>query len=91
MFCRLSADEILPDAEDDMPVAAEDLRAEMRAIPGVAAIRRVRLAEGRCMPIAAYDRRDTAEAAAGASRETFARPAPHLILEQRSGEVTWQL
>lgn len=94
MFCRLSADEILPDAEDDVLAAAEDMRAEIRAIPGVAAIHSVGLAEGRCRPIASDESRDAMEAAAGESREIFGRPAPHLkldTLEQRSGEATWQI
>ncbi len=94
MFCRISTYEILPDAEDEVLAAAEDMRAEMRAIPGVKAINSVRLAEGRYMSIAYYESRDAMEAAAGKSREIFGRLAPHIkldTLEQQSGEVTWQL
>ncbi len=94
MLRRLAAYEIRAEAEEDTLTATEDMRAELRPVPGVTAIRSVGLAEGRYLSIACHESRDAMEATAGKSRETFARLAPHIkldSLEQRSGAVTWQL
>ncbi len=94
MYYRMSTYELRSGKEDKLFEIADQLRPEMKAIPGLVHIHVVKLAEDTYMTVAVYDNAEAAEAATETTKGIWARMADCIDLDtftQQAGEVTWEL
>ena len=94
MYYRMSTYKLRPGKEAELLEAADRVRPEMKAIPGVQHVHAVKLAEDNYMTIAVYDTASSAEAAAETAKGIWAQMADCIDLDtltQQTGEVTWEL
>ena len=94
MYYRMSTYKLRSGKESELFEIADQLRPEMKAMPGLVHIHVVKLAGDTYMTVAVYDNAETAEAATEAAKSIWARMGDCIDLDTRTqqvGEVTWEL
>lgn len=92
MHIRISTYKVTDEA--GLMSAADDMRDELKGIPGVVSIEAVKFSDEDFMTIAKYESVEAAEASADRAKEIFGRLAHCLdasTLQQQTGEVVWEM